>query len=97
VAFLGEKAEVLNDRCCDMRFAVEEQSPPAWKMRDTPEVLHDRSGNLSFADGHVESRRWQDTRTINAPRNDAVMAGNQDLLWLQQRATWREPLSSTNR
>jgi prepilin-type processing-associated H-X9-DG protein len=30
---------------------------------DFPAAYHNRAGNLVFADGHVETWRWQDPRT----------------------------------
>jgi hypothetical protein len=37
----------------------------------------------------VELARWRDDRTVHPPRDDAVMANNPDIRWLQERATWR--------
>ena len=31
---------------------------------DLPDMLHDLAGNFSFADGHVETHRWLDPRTV---------------------------------
>jgi prepilin-type processing-associated H-X9-DG protein len=92
LTFIEERVETINDGSFAMQWAFEEWSPTGWVLRDKPGVLHSRSGNLTFADGHVETRRWEDVRTIKAPRNDAVMAGNRDILWLQRRGTWREGL-----
>jgi prepilin-type processing-associated H-X9-DG protein/prepilin-type N-terminal cleavage/methylation domain-containing protein len=92
LTFLEEKVETINDGSFAIQWDFDEKNPAAWTLRDKPEVLHTGSGNVSFADGHVESARWRDARTLNAPRDDAVMAGNPDVLWLQQHATWRLPL-----
>ncbi|MCL4789607.1 MAG: type II secretion system GspH family protein [Verrucomicrobia bacterium] len=92
LTFLEEKVETINDGAFAIQWDFDEKNPAAWMLRDKPEVLHIGSGNVSFADGHVESHRWRDARTLNAPRDDAVMAGNPDVLWLQERATWRQPL-----
>ena len=59
-----------------------------------PSSLHRGMGVISFADGHVESRKWVDPRTRKGlpvgqqyiPHDDPS-AGNQDLVWLGARAT----------
>jgi len=64
-----------------------------------PAARHGNSASLSFADGHGDSHRWLDSRTINslkefhqgiptAPTAWAiVLPGNQDVAFLQQHAT----------
>jgi hypothetical protein len=41
---------------------------------------------MTYADGHVEIKRWLDSRTVDAPRNDALMPNNKDILWIQNHA-----------
>ena len=59
-----------------------------------PSSLHNRRGVLVFADGHTESRRWQDARTM-PPVNGGLVAhwdpspGNSDLDWIRKRTTYR--------
>jgi len=89
--FLEEKVETINDGAFAQQWDFRETNPAGWVLRDKPEVLHARSGNVSFADGHVENHRWEDARTINAPRDDAAMPGNPDVRWLQQHGSWRPP------
>jgi len=88
--FLDERVETINDGSFGMQWDFDGNQPGAWMLRDKPTIMHDHAANLTFADGHVETHRWRDPRTINAPRNDALMPGNQDVVWLQQHATWRE-------
>ena len=59
-----------------------------------PSSFHRNSGVLSYADGHVEAHKWLDPRTRknNVPggtfiRHNEYSAGNQDLIWLRERAT----------
>jgi prepilin-type N-terminal cleavage/methylation domain-containing protein/prepilin-type processing-associated H-X9-DG protein len=57
-----------------------------------PNSYHNRGGVVSFADGHVEYRRWKDQRTIEATsldfhRHDDPSPGNKDLVWLRDRTT----------
>jgi prepilin-type processing-associated H-X9-DG protein len=90
LTFVEERVETINDGSFAMQWNFDEDRSDAWMLRDKPAILHNRSGNLTFVDGHVETHRWRDARTLNAPRNDTGMAGNRDVLWLQQHATWRE-------
>jgi prepilin-type N-terminal cleavage/methylation domain-containing protein/prepilin-type processing-associated H-X9-DG protein len=91
LAFLEERADTINDGSFAMQWAFNENSPGAWELRDKPETVHRGLSNLNFADGHAESHRWLDPRTLNPPRNDAPMPGSKDVLWLQLHATWRTP------
>ncbi|MCP5516953.1 MAG: DUF1559 domain-containing protein [Verrucomicrobiales bacterium] len=90
-AFLDERVETINDGSFALQWDFSEQQPEGWILRDKPGTQHRSGANLAFADAHVERHRWRDKRTVNPPRDDAVMAGNPDILWLQQHATWRSP------
>lgn len=89
LTFLEEKVETINDGAFGLQRDFNANASANWTLRDKPETLHTGSGNVSFADGHAENHRWRDARTLSAPRDDAVMPGNADVLWLQQHATWR--------
>jgi len=58
-----------------------------------PANYHDRSTVISFADGHVDRRRWVDPRTYSAPRtlgwhdHSYSTPNNRDLVWLQERSS----------
>ena len=58
-----------------------------------PSTLHNRSGVLGFADGHVESHRWKDSRTFRTAESAGVIIhrdpcpNNADLTWIRERAT----------
>ncbi|MFN0067605.1 MAG: type II secretion system protein [Limisphaerales bacterium] len=60
-----------------------------------PANYHDRNSTLSFADGHVDRRRWADARTYAPPRNidwhghSYASPNNRDLAWLQEHTTAR--------
>lgn len=84
LAFLEERAETINDGCFSMQWNFDKTNPQTWILRDKPAVIHRGAANLSFADGHVAARRWRDERTLTAPRDDALMPGNVDVLWLQE-------------
>ena len=57
-----------------------------------PGALHSKSGVLSFADGHVETRVWKDPRTVSPGRisfhnHNQPSPDNRDVFWLQTHAT----------
>lgn len=60
---------------------------------DYPGAYHGRSSNISFADGHSETKRWTDPRTVPTLHRGVLIplvvpsAENVDLSWMQQRAT----------
>jgi len=89
LTFLDERIDSINDGAFGMQWDFAADQPAAWVLRDKPGILHQRGGVLAFADGHAGRQRWQDERTVNAPRDDALMPGNRDVLWLQQHGTWR--------
>ncbi len=39
---------------------------------------------ITFVDEKVEMRRWRDRHMIRSPCDDAVMASNGDILWMQR-------------
>lgn len=91
LTFLEERVETINDASFAIQWDFEEKNPAGWLLRDKPEASHDDTGNLGFADGHVQSRRWLDPRTLNPPRDDAPSPNNPDVLWIEQHGTWRTP------
>jgi prepilin-type processing-associated H-X9-DG protein len=60
---------------------------------DFPGVYHANGAWFSFADGHVEHRRWTDPRTTPGFRDSTFIplvvpnANNPDLDWLHERMT----------
>ena len=57
-----------------------------------PNSSHSQGGVISFADGHVDSHRWRDKRTIDAYSPDYhahqdYSPNNPDILWLRERTT----------
>ena len=53
---------------------------------DYPASYHNAAGCISFADGHVEMRRWTDNTVLTYPRNVNFNDGS-DLGWLSSRAS----------
>jgi prepilin-type N-terminal cleavage/methylation domain-containing protein/prepilin-type processing-associated H-X9-DG protein len=89
LTFLDERIDTVNDGTFSMQWDFEASQPSGWVLRDKPTPLHQHGGVMAFADGHVEPHRWRDPRTWTAPRDDAVMPGDLDVLWLQEHGTWR--------
>lgn len=90
LVFVDERLDTINDGTFAMQWDFNSAAPQAWVLRDKPATVHNGGANLAHADGHAALRRWQDARTLNAPRDDAPMPANADVLWLQTHATWRE-------
>jgi prepilin-type processing-associated H-X9-DG protein len=70
--------------------------PTAAQLIDYPSPLHNGAGNLSFADGRVETHRWQgskirnclvryDFMSLNGPAETSWM----DVRWIAERTTAR--------
>jgi prepilin-type processing-associated H-X9-DG protein len=50
---------------------------------------HNRACSFSFADNHVEMKRWSDPRTtpVQAYTGSVASPGNVDVAWLQDHST----------
>lgn len=83
IVFMEELVDTINDGTFAMQWDFEECQPAAWILRDKPGIVHQNGCNISYADGHVGIHRWRDARTLHAPRDDAPMPANEDVLWLQ--------------
>jgi prepilin-type N-terminal cleavage/methylation domain-containing protein/prepilin-type processing-associated H-X9-DG protein len=55
---------------------------------DIPAMRHNRGAVISFADGHSEYKKWQDSRTTDSGLvQNTPSANNPDIAWLQARTT----------
>ncbi len=83
--FIDEDAKSINEGI--FAHGMQEQEWIDW-----PSTRHDTSGTLAYADGHVEGRRWVDSRTVvfNSV-NRHVIRGSPDLLWLRERTSAELP------
>ena len=68
-------------------------NPTMHRIVDIPASYHGGAGGFSFADGHSETKKWTDPRTV-APFRKGVVTGydrpspnNSDIVWMQERAT----------
>jgi len=82
--FLDEHPDSIDDGY----FLNKESVVPTWN--DLPASYHDGAASFSFADGHSEHHRWQNTSTkqparaygINAPLPMPISDGPQDFSWV---------------
>ncbi len=101
ILFVCEREDIIDD---GFWASWVDDPTPMNNYQDPPGSAHNRGGNFSFVDGHVESKRWQDERTSppffkgealvdNSPQsfNPAyVQPNNPDAAWLIQRTgDWR--------
>ena len=98
--FLDQREDSIRDSRFLVRPDGFRETNPAWYwLVSLPGSYHNRGGNLSFADGHVESHRWFDPRTkpslvrdhdLTATADGVPCPGNPDVPWLQER-TFQRP------
>jgi prepilin-type N-terminal cleavage/methylation domain-containing protein/prepilin-type processing-associated H-X9-DG protein len=85
--FIDEHGDSINDGF----FRVEMGQTARWW--DLPASYHGGSGAMSFADGHSETKVWNDTAIKNLAVKKTAYApplkadSNADLLWFQERTT----------
>ena len=96
LTFLEERPETVNDGAFSLQWDFKESQPSGWMVRDKPGHLHNRSGNIAFGDGHVETHRWMNLGVPSVPRDDFEAPDDPDVLWLQRHATWRPPENVRN-
>jgi prepilin-type N-terminal cleavage/methylation domain-containing protein/prepilin-type processing-associated H-X9-DG protein len=80
IVFLDENPLSINDSMCGIVITGN-----SWW--DFPAVWHSQGCNFSFADGHVEHWRWQDSRTLSVV-SGSVTPNNPDLERLQASIGW---------
>ena len=94
---LDERSDTINDRsfCVDMSNTGNADgngtSNPYWLV-DYPADYHNESGRFSFADGHVEGRRWFGPALLS-PLGQAhdpsyTSATDREVKWLQDHCTY---------
>ena len=88
--FLDEHCDTLNDG-----FFVNRLDDYAWG--NLPGSYHNGAANLSFADGHLESRRWVVPETVQPARKNVVRGAKipaspaADFDWLKARTSCKRP------
>jgi len=90
--FMDERDDSINDGY----FAVD--MTKQYSLLDVPADYHSSGGNITFADGHVEYRRWVESTTRPPHSNGCHLPGlprftsanDRDLSWLSERTTVRK-------
>jgi prepilin-type processing-associated H-X9-DG protein len=97
--FIDEREDSIGDS--HFHVDVQEQGSAA-KLWALPGAYHGGSGNVSYVDGHAETRRWLDQRTQPPLKKGQTWAAgmragfgqaspdNRDIAWLQERSTTRK-------
>ena len=88
--FIEESMETINDATYALPATFDESHPETARVGDWPSLNHNRGCNITFADGHVETHRWQDPGTAAMKREALPAPGNADVVWLERRATSRD-------
>lgn len=92
--FIDASEDSINSRAFVVDVLGVEHHNDWWVQ--VPASRHARSGTLSFADGHVEKKRWMDSRTVMPVTRENVFTiaqpNNRDIQWLAERTTadWRK-------
>jgi prepilin-type N-terminal cleavage/methylation domain-containing protein/prepilin-type processing-associated H-X9-DG protein len=86
--FLDEHPDTINDG-----FFMNRLNDYQWG--NLPGSYHNGAANLSFTDGHAETRRWQVPDTVRPPRQGAVggtipAEPRADFEWLKERSSVRK-------
>jgi prepilin-type N-terminal cleavage/methylation domain-containing protein len=88
ITFVDEHADSINDGA----FMFNAGYPPAsYQWRDMPASYHDSSGSFSFADGHSEIHRWNQT---SASANPTVLPVKIQVRWWTTVGNYSVPLST---
>jgi prepilin-type N-terminal cleavage/methylation domain-containing protein/prepilin-type processing-associated H-X9-DG protein len=87
--FLDEQADTLNDG-----FFVNKLENNAWG--NVPGSYHNGGVNLTYADGHLESHRWQVPSTVQPVHRERFAAPipanpTTDFEWLKLRSSFKKP------
>jgi prepilin-type processing-associated H-X9-DG protein len=91
--FLDEREDSINDGMFVVDMTGYPNDSTKFYRVDLPASYHNGAGGLSFADGHSEIHKWQDSRTKPPLKpGDQIPFGeanprNPDIFWLQDRAT----------
>jgi prepilin-type N-terminal cleavage/methylation domain-containing protein/prepilin-type processing-associated H-X9-DG protein len=87
IVFIEEHEDSINEG--NFFVGINTEGELGWL--DWPTGRHNKSANLTFADGHVETKRWLDQRTLRPVTRTTLFvdfqAGNPDIAWLWERAS----------
>ncbi len=87
--FVDEHEDSIYEGLFDVVMGGNNRGEAMWM--DLPASHHSGAGAFSFADGHAETRRWRDARTLRPVLKQWVdpftAPGSPDLIWLHERTT----------
>jgi prepilin-type N-terminal cleavage/methylation domain-containing protein/prepilin-type processing-associated H-X9-DG protein len=87
--FIDEHEDSINDGF--FFFSIPSRGPSAIWL-DLPAGRHNKSANITFADGHVETKRWLDERTLRPVTRKTLptfleVPNSPDHAWLRERTS----------
>ncbi len=91
--FVDEREDSINDGYFIVDMLGYADNPSRAKIVDFPGSYHHRAAGFSFADGHVELKKWADQRTTpplvrgQNLRQNIDSPNNSDVSWMQERST----------
>lgn len=91
--FLDEREDTINDAMFVVDMGGWPDGPSRYRIVDIPASYHGGAGGFSFADGHSETKKWTDARTVAAFTKGVATPynfpspNNSDVGWMQERAT----------
>ena len=92
--FLDEREDSINNGFFVVDMNGFSDAPTRTRLVNVPASYHNKSGSLSFADGHSEFKKWLDPRTTPAIQTrdrplNVASPNNPDVVWLQEHTTRR--------
>ena len=96
VVFIEPHPETPDIEFCTQGFDIDPIVPSSMTFFSFPASFHNQGANMTFADGHAAPHRWVDPRTTQQRVYPSFIMegfsspGNQDLIWLNERATSRK-------
>ncbi len=90
---LDEREDSINDAFYCVQMKGYPDAPASAILVDVPASYHNGAGGFSFADGHSETHKWLDSRTMppikkgQSSQNNISCPNSKDVLWLQEHST----------
>lgn len=90
--FTDERYDSLNDGSFHVSMSGYRKDRGILKIANLPGRYHNNAGSFSFADGHVETRKWTHPMTLRPYLEKGFpwidpSPGNNDVRWLQEHTT----------
>src|SRR6185437_2391108 len=72
--FIDEREDSINDRLLQIDMSgFDPLTPSRYTLVDVPADWHNRGATVSFVDGHTETWRWRDPRTMPSHRSGILL------------------------